>query len=254
MILYEYPFNERVRTYLRLEQLFRRLLELMGRESALDHHFALATMFEIVEIASRTDLKSDVMRDLERQKNILDGLRDNPDIAQNMLAKIIDQLNQRYASLHAQTGKSGQSLLDSEMLNALRSRLEIPGGTNGFDLPAYHHWQHFPAEQRQNDLRHWGQYLKPLADAVFLLLGLLRDTGTPQRVAASNGQFQQSLPSSKAYQLLRLRIDPALGLIPEISGNRLIVSVRLQQMQLQNGHYHWQTSTVNADFELTLCA
>ena len=45
MILYEYPFNERVRTYLRLEQLFRRLLELMGRESALDHHFALATMF-----------------------------------------------------------------------------------------------------------------------------------------------------------------------------------------------------------------
>lgn len=254
MILYEYPFNERVRTYLRLEQLFRRLLELMGRESALDHHFALATMFEIVEIASRTDLKSDVMRDLERQKNILDGLRDNPDIAQDMLAKIIDQINQRYASLHAQTGKSGQSLLDSEMLNALRSRLEIPGGTNGFDLPAYHHWQHFPAEQRQNDLRHWGQCLKPLADAVFLLLGLLRDTGTPQRVAASNGQFQQSLPSSKAYQLLRLRIDPALGLIPEISGNRLIVSVRLQQMQLQNGHYHWQTSTVNADFELTLCA
>lgn len=69
MILYEYPFNERVRTYLRLEQLFRRLLELMGRESALDHHFALATMFEIVEIASRTDLKSDVMRDLERQKH-----------------------------------------------------------------------------------------------------------------------------------------------------------------------------------------
>ena len=120
--------------------------------------------------------------------------------------------------------------------------------------PAYHHWQHFPAEQRQNDLRHWGQCLKPLADAIFLLLGLLRDTGTPQRVAASNGQFQQSLPSSKAYQLLRLRIDPALGLIPEISGNRLIVSVRLQQMQLQNGHYHWQTSTVNADFELTLCA
>ena len=75
-----------------------------------------------------------------------------------------------------------------------------------------------------------------------------------QMAAASNGQFQQSLPSSKAYQLLRLRIDPALGLIPEISGNRLIVSVRLQQMQLQNGHYHWQTSTVNADFELTLCA
>lgn len=29
MILYEYPFNERLRTYLRLEQLFRRLGELI---------------------------------------------------------------------------------------------------------------------------------------------------------------------------------------------------------------------------------
>ena len=45
MILYEYPFNERLRTYLRLEQLFRRLFELVSRESSIDHHFALVTMF-----------------------------------------------------------------------------------------------------------------------------------------------------------------------------------------------------------------
>ncbi len=31
MITYEYPFNERIRTYLRLENLFRRLLELVAR-------------------------------------------------------------------------------------------------------------------------------------------------------------------------------------------------------------------------------
>ncbi|MBV2163841.1 cell division protein ZapD [Comamonas nitrativorans] len=254
MILYEYPFNERVRTYLRLEQLFRRLLELMTREAAIDHHFALVTMFEILEVASRADLKSDVMRDLERQKNLLDGLRDNPDIAQDMLEKIIGQLNQRYASLHAQSGKTGQILLEGELLNALRSRLEIPGGTNGFDLPAYFHWQHLPTEQRQEDLRRWGQCLKPLADAVFLLLGLLRDTGTPQKVAATHGHFQQALPSAKAYQLLRLRIDPALHLVPEISGNRLIVSVRLQHAELQGDHYSLVPSTDNAHFELTLCA
>ena len=31
MILYEYPFNERIRTYLRLEHLFLRLGELVAR-------------------------------------------------------------------------------------------------------------------------------------------------------------------------------------------------------------------------------
>ena len=65
MILYEYPFNERIRTYLRLEQLFRRLAELVPRSHPLDHHFAIQTIFEIMDVASRADMKSDVLKDLD---------------------------------------------------------------------------------------------------------------------------------------------------------------------------------------------
>ena len=85
MILYEYPFNERIRTYLRLEQLFRRLALLMSREHPVDHHHALATLFEILDVAARADLKSDVMKDLERQKSVLAGYRGNPAIAEAVL-------------------------------------------------------------------------------------------------------------------------------------------------------------------------
>ena len=80
VILYEYPFNERIRTYLRLEQLFRRLGELVLRDAALDHHFALATIFEIMDVAARADLKSDVLKDLEKQKAALNSYRGNPSI------------------------------------------------------------------------------------------------------------------------------------------------------------------------------
>ena len=81
MILYEYPFNERIRTYLRLEQLFRRLSLLMPRDTALDHHYCLATLFEIMDVAARADLKTDVLKDLERQKHTLNCYRGNPVIA-----------------------------------------------------------------------------------------------------------------------------------------------------------------------------
>ena len=64
MILYEYPFNERVRTYLRLEQLFRRLGDLMERQTPTDHHFAITTIFEIMDVGGRADLKTDVLKDL----------------------------------------------------------------------------------------------------------------------------------------------------------------------------------------------
>ncbi|HSN79331.1 MAG TPA: cell division protein ZapD, partial [Rhodoferax sp.] len=53
MILYEYPLQERIRTYLRLEHLFIRLQQLLPRVDAMDHHFALATLFEILEVTSR---------------------------------------------------------------------------------------------------------------------------------------------------------------------------------------------------------
>ena len=89
MILYEYPFNERLRTYLRLEQLFRRLGELIPRAHPLDHHYALVTMFEIMDVAARADLKSDVLKDIEKHKHQLDGYRGNPSISEAALDAVI---------------------------------------------------------------------------------------------------------------------------------------------------------------------
>jgi cell division protein ZapD len=82
VLLYEFPFNENVRTLLRLEQLFDRLAELVARESALDHHFALVTLFEVLEVAQRTDLKGELMKDLERQKSHFNAYRGNPAVSE----------------------------------------------------------------------------------------------------------------------------------------------------------------------------
>jgi cell division protein ZapD len=83
------------------------------------------------------------------------------------------------------------------------------------------------------------------------LLKLLRDSGAPQKVMATGGQLQQNLPQGRTFQLLRLRIDGALGLIPEISGNRLMVSVRLMRHEADD---RLHASAEDAAFELTLCS
>ena len=89
MILYEYPFNERIRTLLRLEDLFERFTFFLTQEDAREHHVALTTLFEIAEVAGRADLKSDVMRDLEKQKQILGSYRGNPAIAESVLDHVV---------------------------------------------------------------------------------------------------------------------------------------------------------------------
>lgn len=251
MITYEYPFNERIRTYLRLESLFRRLQQLAAREDALDHHYALASLFEVLDVGARADLKSDVLRDLEKQKQVLNAYRGNPSIAQGVLDEVLQQIEYDFTQLNNLSGKAGHQLAENDWLMSIRSRIGIPGGTCAFDLPAYYAWQHEPAAKRRADLQHWTASLTPLVDAIRLLLTLLRDSGVPQKVMASGGQYQQTLPQGRTFQLLRLSIDPALGLIPEISGNRLIVSIRLMRLE-NNERLH--ASHQDAAFDLTLCS
>lgn len=251
VILYEYPLNERIRTYLRLEQLFRRLAELVPRSHALDHHYAIQTIFEIMDVASRADMKSDVLKDIDRQKQQLNSYRGNPAIAEQVLDGVIAQLDDCFTQLNQLAGKTGQSLTENDWLMSIRSRIGIPGGTCEFDLPAYFDWQHHSTEQRQADLQRWAAPLAPLAESIVLLLKMLRDSGSPQKVVASAGQFQQNLPQGRSFQLLRLRIDPSLGLIPEISGNRLLLSVRLMR---KGDDDRLHLAQEDAAFELTLCA
>jgi cell division protein ZapD len=251
VILYEYPFNERIRTYLRLEHLFLRLAELMSRDKPLDHHFALVTIFEVMDVGARADLKSDVLKDLEKQKQALSAYRGNPAIAESLLDKIVGQLEKCFVGLNSQPGKAGQSLTENDWLMSIRSRVGIPGGTCEFDLPAYFAWQHRSPQARQVDLQRWASNLAPLAESIHLLLKLLRDSGTPQKVIAVAGQFQQNLPQGRTFQLLRLALDPGLGVIPEISGNRLMVSIRMMRHE-EDDRLH--TSSDDASFELALCS
>lgn len=251
VILYEYPFNERIRTYLRLEHLFRRLRVLVSRDDAIDHHYALTTLFEVMDVGARADLKSDVLKDLDKQKQILNGYRGNPAIAEGVLDEVVGRLDQCFSALNRVPGKAGQSLTENDWLMGIRSRVGIPGGTCEFDLPAYYAWQHESCEKRRSDLTRWAEKFSPLAESVRLLLTLLRDSGAPQKVIASAGQFQQNLPQGRTFQLLRLTLDPALGLIPEISGNRLMVSIRLMRHEADD---RLHSTGEDATFELTLCS
>ncbi len=251
MVLYEYPFNESIRTMLRLEHLFDRLGQLLPRDAVVDHHFALVTLFEILEVASRADLKSDLLKELERHKALFTGYRSNPQVSGAALDQVIARIDTAFNNLNQQPGKAGAALAGHEWLTSLRSRIGIPGGTCEFDLPAYYAWQQHEPARRRADLLGWVNALAPVAEALQTLLGLVREAGVPHKVACTAGHFQQSLPPGRSYQLLRLRMPPGDGLVPEITGHRLLVAVRLMRSDDQG---RLRPAAADLPFELTLCA
>ena len=141
MIIYEYPFNERIRTMLRLEDLYERYKFFLHQTHALQHHVALTTIFEMLEVVSRSDLKSDLLQELERQKQILSGFQSHPNIQKNVLDDVLREIDKTGSALVNTHGKTGQSIRENEWLMSIRSRTGIPGGACEFDLPSYYTWQ-----------------------------------------------------------------------------------------------------------------
>ncbi len=249
LITYEYPLTEKIRTLLRLEDLFERVRHFLVKTDALDHHVVLITLFEIMEVASRADLKSDLLQELERQKQVLNSFRSNPDVAQEALTQVITDIETALAALFKMTGKIGQYLRENEWLMSIKQRTGIPGGACEFDLPSYHYWLHRDSAQRSADLAAWIMPLYPLSDGTDIVLRLLREGGKPTRQVAPQGTFSQML-GGRTSQMVRIRLPRDSQVIPEISANKYALNVRFTVFGTDPRPRLTET---DVEFELAFC-
>ena len=250
VIRYEHPLNERIRTLMRLEDLYRRAQFFAGQVDSADHHAALSVLFEITDVAARADLKTDLLQELERQKQLLQPLRNNPAIEPSVLEQLLADIDRASAALLAQTGKAGLHLRDNEWLMTIKQRTTIPGGVCEFDLPAYHYWLNGDPSARQNDLRGWIAPFLPIYDGLNIILRLLRDNGRASRQTAVGGVFQLMLTTTKVAQLLRLTVSSELPCVPEISANKYALNIRFIGV---SGMDRGAAYARDVEFELAFC-
>ena len=235
---------------MRLEDLFARAGYFAAQDAAQDHHAALIALFEITDVAARADLKTDLLQELERQRQMLGPLRQNPQIDQATLEELLEHMDGVNAQLLGHAGKVGAHLRDNEWLMAIKQRTGIPGGTCEFDLPAYHYWLNQSADARRRDLSTWIEPFEPLRAGTAIVLRLLRENGRASRHVANRGVFQLMLTTTKVAQLLRLTIERDLPCVPEISANKYALNIRFIGV---SGMDRGAVFDGDVDFELVFC-
>jgi cell division protein ZapD len=250
VIRYEHPLNERVRTLIRVEDLFARARFFAAQDGAADHHAALLSLFDVSDVAARADLKTDVLQELERQKQMLGPLRSNPQIDQDALRALLSEIDAVSGQLLGQAGKSGSHLRENEWLMAIKQRSSIPGGVCEFDLPAYHYWLQQDPAARRNDLAAWIEPFEPIRAAAAIVLRLLRENGRVSRHIAYRGVFQLMLTTTKVAQLLRLTLAKDMPCVPEISANKYALNIRFLGVA---GMYRGAVFDRDVEFELMFC-
>ena len=251
-IIYEQPLNERIRTLLRLEFLFAQAAQNLHDDSQWGSRNTLNSLQDILSIFGRTDLKTEVLKELERHSATLAKLKPNPDIDQDRLKQILSELEILGGELHKTGGPIAANLKGNEFLSSIQQRGAIPGGTCDFDLPAYHFWLQQPAGQRTRDLAKWLGQFETVAQAIKLILRLIRESNGLKPVTAESGFYQITLDSNHPCQLVRVAVDKKIPYYAEISGGRHRITVRFLELSKQDNH-HAKQSTETINFELECC-
>lgn len=253
-IVFEQPLNERVRMFLRIDRLIQRFAHYIHGETVWDTHCALVTLLELADLAARGDLKSELMKELERQIKNMEGLSHIPGVDRAHLQRIIDQHRAHVNALHDLTGQPGDQLRSNEFSNSIRQRLSIPGGTCEFDLPAYHYWLSQPVAIRHRTLGSWIEPFQHIHQSVRLILQLIRDSVIPAKLCAAQGFYQQNLEVNPLYpyQLVRIALPSNSPVYPEISGGKHRFAVRF--LELPSVESHAAQTSEDIEFELACCA
>jgi len=250
-ITYEQPLNERIRSFLRLEHLFRFLSFHMSGHSEWDNRSAISDMINIVDLIGRSDIKMDLIKELERHLATLENLKNNKNVDLLKLDDVLKSIISISSILKDASCQPGQTIRQDDFLSSIKQRSLMPGGSCNFDLPGYHYWLHLPEEQRSADLSLWFKDLEILSEAVKLVLTLVRNSANPTGEVAQDGFFQKPIESGQSCQMVRVIMPADSDCYPEISGGRHRFTVRFMQ-QMSNEPRPTQFKD-DVEFELHCC-
>lgn len=250
MASYDYPFNERIRTLLRVEDLFAKVLYNVEGSHEYQHHCALLTLLQILDVVDRAELKLDLLQELDRQKNAMRLLIGNPAIVADALEATLADIDHAADALRAETTKLGQTLRANEWLMSIKQRAGIPGGVCEFDVPSYHYWLGLGVARRRQDLGNWLKPLIPMQEAIIIILRILRGSGATSKLTAINGAYQQMLGGAKPAQMLKIEMEDALNCFPEVSANKYAINIRFNTLDCTQKP---QKLEEDVKFSLTLC-
>lgn len=232
--LYEFPLNERMRNFMRLENSFAQIDHFATRNSVYDSQASIMVLLEMLNSIEKHDVKNEITKELERNIGILNNLLDVPEINSHRLQQTLEDLHTQLHAIQNINGKISRTLREEDLLNIIRQRTSIGSSINSFEIPSFYYWINKSAQFRQQQLNKWLNEVRPLANAIKLLLNLVRNSATFDTRVATAGFFQKILSSQQTCQIVRIELPNDANYFPETSGSKHRISVRFLTYENSN--------------------
>ncbi len=224
-IVYEYPTNQQTRKFLRLEQAFKTVRDLLAIQQPPAQKAALFRMMEIIDFFERNDIRSELLKELERLQQTMQVLIDNPAVDSSKLNYFMNQLSRLSGSLTLE-GRPCDVLKQDEFLTIVRQKWSLGASLCSFDSPQIKHFVCMGSDYTYEKLSAWMEKIKIYRTSANVILRLYRESGAFNQCITQKLNYQESIENKIKMVAIKLPIE--IPFVPEVSLGAHRLSMQLK--------------------------
>ena len=222
MVNYEFPLNEKIRRFLRIEEIFLKIDYQQKNHNSFSEYGLFMLLFDLMTTASRSDLKVELLQTLDavqiKLKNKRNSVKNNKSIIKISTAK---------KNLEKSIIQPGFYFGNDRLIQEVKARNDSPFGIVSTDFPELRYW----LEIESKDIRKKYFYEKfspfnPIKDAIKLILTIIKDEAVFKKVETDKGLYQIKLNPSLKNDLITIQLLSGSKFFPHISSNKYAINIQ----------------------------
>ena len=135
MINYEFPLNEKIRRFLRIEEIFSKIDYQQKNRHSFSEYGLFILLFDLMATASRSDLKVELLQTLDA---VLIKLKNKRKSAKNN--ELLKKLSSAKKILEKSTIQQGFHFGNDRLIQEIKARNDSPFGIVSTDFPELRYW------------------------------------------------------------------------------------------------------------------
>ena len=222
MINYEFPLNEKIRRFLRIEEIFSKIDYQQKNRHSFSEYGLFILLFDLMATASRSDLKVELLQTLDTAQIKLKNKRRSA--KNNELEK---KLTSAKKNLEKSTVQPGFYFGNDRLIQEIKARNDSPFGIVSTDFPELRYW--LQIESRDIKKKYFYEKFapfNPIKDAIKILLTTIRGEANFEKVETDEGLYQMKLNPSKKNDLITIQLSSGSKFFPHISSNKYAINMQ----------------------------
>ena len=210
--IYEEPVQEKIRKFIKIEFLFNKLFYFKHKENKHDNYIALLALCELYEILSRSDIKSELIREIENQNHYFKKIKEIPEANSEKLSSVLEKQKVLLQLIHG-IESNYLEYLENDILFKTIAKNSI----NPLQPTSVEFWLSRDIVLRENQINLWTEPLLFIKKSVDFILEVIRKSGRFEDKLAEKGFFIEKLDQKKNILLIRITLTSDLYYYPQIS-------------------------------------